>query len=52
MAEKKLSLVQQENLSVLIRQYPVIFDKSHKATKRETLHVFAFKTQLRFYFNF
>ena len=28
--EKKSDIVQEENLCELIRQFPVIFDKSHK----------------------
>ena len=31
--ENKLSIVQEENLCELVRQYPVIFDKSHKGYK-------------------
>ena len=33
--ENKLSKVQEENLCELVRQYPVIFDKSHKGYKEK-----------------
>ena len=33
--ENKLSIVQEENLCQLARQYPVIFDKSHKGYKEK-----------------
>ena len=33
--ENKFSIVQEENLCELIRQYPVIFDKSHKGYKEK-----------------
>ena len=33
--ENELSIVQEENLFELVRQYPVIFDKSHKGYKEK-----------------
>ena len=33
--ENKFSIVQEENLCKLVRQYPVIFDKSHKGYKEK-----------------
>ena len=31
--ENKLSIVKEENFCELVRQYPLIFDKSHKGYK-------------------
>ena len=33
--QNKLSVVQEENLCELARQYPVIFDKFHKSYKEK-----------------
>ena len=33
--ENRLSIVQEENLCELVRQYPVVFDKSHKSYREK-----------------
>ena len=40
--ENKLSIVQEENLCELVRQYPVIFDNSHKGYKEKDVEENAF----------
>ena len=35
----KLDIVQEENLCELVRQFPVIFDKSHKGYKEKDAEV-------------
>ena len=35
--DNKLSIVQKENLCELVRQYPVIYDKSYKGYKEKNV---------------